>query len=239
MERTGIFRRAGLCALLLAVILLLAGSAAAEEHHTFELKCGGGGFVGRYTPEKRIDAAVVPEAGFTGEDDREWTIEELRQLPDFRLEGAALRFTASGVQGTELMYALTCGESGSVPRTVRNGRNLWDVTGPLTEWMNDPEQALSFVPMFSQAPWGMKVTEGSVSLQLTFSTSAKRPALSAITRHSARTPPSVVSEKVPAPENTAVPEGPVCRWKAAVAVAGSDESGPRLTDNASPVPMAL
>ena len=70
--------------------------------------------------------------------------------------------------------------------------------------------------------------------------SAKRPALSAVARHSARMPPSAVSEKTPVPRNTgAVAEGPVWRVKAATSVAGSDESGPRLTDVFSPVPIAL
>ena len=160
-------------ALFLLAMLLAVSFAAADEHHTFELKCSGGGFVGRYIPEKRIDVIPVPETGFTGEDGREWTMEELRQLPGFRLEGAALRFTAASVLGSELMYELDCGNRGSVPRTVRRGRNLWDVTEPLALWLEDPEQLLKIVPVFSQAPWGMKIEEDSISLQLTFSTSAK------------------------------------------------------------------
>ena len=85
--------------LLLAAILLAAGSAAAEEHHTFVLKCAGGGFSGCSTPGLKGEVTLEPEAGFTAEEDREWTLEELRQLPDFRLEGAALRFDADRVQG--------------------------------------------------------------------------------------------------------------------------------------------
>ena len=146
-------------ALFLLAMLLAVSFAAADEHHTFELKCSGGGFVGRYIPEKRIDVIPVPETGFTGEDGREWTMEELRQLPGFRLEGAALRFTAASVLGSELMYELDCGNRGSVPRTVRRGRNLWDVTEPLALWLEDPEQLLKIVPVFSQAPWGMKIEE--------------------------------------------------------------------------------
>ena len=162
--------------LLLAALLLLAGSAAADEHHTFVLKCGGGGFVGRMTGGKMAEAVLEPAAGFTAEDDREWTLEELKQLPDFRLEGAALRFTVAKYQGAELWYELVCGDSGSKPQSVRTGRNLWDVTEPVKVWMNAPETKMSIVPVFSQSPWGMTVAENSVSLQLTFSTSAKLPA---------------------------------------------------------------
>ena len=89
--------------LVLAVFLLLsAGCASAEEHHTFVLPCSGGGFVGRSYTGAQSTVAAVPDEAFTTEDDREWTLEELRQLPDFRLEGAALRFTATSVQGYEL-----------------------------------------------------------------------------------------------------------------------------------------
>ena len=108
--------------LLLAAILLAAGSAAAEEHHTFVLKCAGGGFSGCSTPGLKGEVTLEPEAGFTAEEDREWTLEELRQLPDFRLEGAALRFNAGSIQGYGLKYALTCGGISSDPQRVRPGR---------------------------------------------------------------------------------------------------------------------
>ena len=161
--------------LLILLLFAAGGSAAAEEHHTFVIQCGGGGFVGRYSSGKMAEVIPVPETVFSAGDGREWTLEELRQLPDFRLEGAALRFTATGVEGLELWYELVCGNSGSKPVCVRTGRNLWDVTGPLTEWMNAPEQKMSIVPVYSQAPWGMRIAEDSISLQLTFSTSAKLP----------------------------------------------------------------
>ena len=149
MEQVRKYRRFHLAAVLFlaAALLLLAGSALADEHHTFVLKCAGGGFIGRYTAGKRSDVIPVPETLITAEDDNEWTLDELRQLPDFRLEGAALRFTATSVQGTELWYALTCGDSGSRPQCVRTGRNLWDVTEPLNVWISAPEQPLSIVPM--------------------------------------------------------------------------------------------
>ena len=159
--------------LLFLAVLLPAAFASAEEHHTFVLPCGGGGFVGRYTGGRMSEVIIAPAAGFAPEEDREWTLEALRQLPDFRLEGAALRFTVISYQGTELWYELVCGESASQPQCVRTKVNLWDVTEPLTAWMKEPEKKLSVVPMFSQSPWGMRIEEGSVSLQLTFSTSAK------------------------------------------------------------------
>jgi len=155
-------------------LLLAAGSAAAEEHHTFVLKCGGGGFVGRFTNGKMAEVIPQPEETISTEE-RDWTLEELRQLPDFRLEGAALRFTVNSVQGLELWYELVCGNTGCKPQSVRTGRNLWDVTGPVSEWMNAPEQKLSIVPMYSHAPWGMRIAEDSISIQITFSTSAKLP----------------------------------------------------------------
>ncbi len=160
---------------LFLFILLTAGTAAADEHHTFVLKCGGGGFVGRSASGEQSAIVPVPDTVIAAGEDREWTPEELRQLPDFRLEGAALRFTATSVQGYELWYELVCGNTGSLPVTVRTGRNLWDVTEPMRLWMDDPGKQLAIVPMYSQGPWGIQVAVGSISLQLTFSTSAKLP----------------------------------------------------------------
>ena len=158
---------------LAALLLLPGGIAAADAHHTFVLKCGGGGFVGRYLSGEESRVTVTPAGGFTMEDDEEWTLDELRMLPDFRLEGAALRFTVSSYQGTELTYEMVCDESESRPQTVRTKVNLWDVTGPVKAWMKEPGMELNIVPMFSQSAWGMKIEEDSISLQLTFSTSAK------------------------------------------------------------------
>ena len=128
MERTK-NRRFRFAALLFltAALLLVAACAAAEEHHTFVLKCTGGGFVGRPASGTRSEIIAVPETEIETEA-KDWTLEELRALPDFRLEGAALRFTATSVQGTDLWYAMTCGTTGCKPQCVRTGRNLWDVT---------------------------------------------------------------------------------------------------------------
>ena len=172
MERTKSSRFLFAAVLFLAAVLLLAGTAAAEEHHTFVLQCSGGGFVGRPASGQRTEITAVPETEIETES-RDWTLEELLALPDFRLEGAALRFTAASVQGTDLWYALTCGMTGCKPQCVRTGRNLWDVTEPLKIWIDAPETPLKIAPMYDQAGWGIRIGEGSISLQLTFSTSAK------------------------------------------------------------------
>ena len=168
-------RRCLRTAFVLAVLLLLAGlsSAAAGERHTFVLKCAGGGFAGRDSKGVKGEILLQPEDGFTDEEERLRTLAELKRLPDFRLEGAALRFTADSVQGYELRYALSCGAGISAPQPVRTGRNLWDVTGVLAAWLEAPEQQLRLIPLYDQAGWGVRIAEGSASLQLTFSAEAE------------------------------------------------------------------
>lgn len=175
MERTRGKQLIPAAVLLLTVLLLLAAaSAAAEEHHTFVLRCAGGGAVGRTLTGRMNEVVPVPEEVFSA-GDRDWTLEELKQLPDFRLEGAAMRFTVSAYQGSELWYELVCGRAGSKPQCVRTGLNLWDVTEPVAEWLDNPAERMSIVPVYMQAPWSMTVAPDSISLQLTFSTSAKLP----------------------------------------------------------------
>ena len=172
MKQTGRLWRRCIMYLLFLLFALpaAAGSAAAEEHHTFLLKCAGGGFCGCSTPGLKAEAFLAPETVFTAGEDREWTLEELRQLPGFRLEGAAFRFNVSSLQGLEKQYALSCGGVSSKPQRVRTGKNLWDVTEPLKAWMDAPEEKLRVVPVYSQTPWGIMIEDGSASLQLTFST---------------------------------------------------------------------
>ena len=105
------------------------------------------------------------------------SLEEMLALPDFRLECAALRCTVTKVSGYELCYSLACGHSVSAPRPVRPGRNLWDVTETFSAWLKDRKQEMKITPVYQQAPWGMAVKDGSVSLQLTFTTSARLPEL--------------------------------------------------------------
>ena len=164
-------------AIALAAILLLtaAAGAAAAERHTVVLKCGGGGFAGNEPRTKNICIPLAPAAEVRSEDGRAWTLEELRRLPDFRVEGAALRFTVTSVQGLDLKYALACGESRSDAVPVRTGRNLWDATAPVAAWMAAPETPLSVIPLFTQSPWGMRAAPDSFSLQVTFSASAALP----------------------------------------------------------------
>ena len=158
---------------LIALLLLFAAGAAADSRHTFVLQCTGGGFAGRDSRGVKSEILVLPEAGFTDEDGNERTLEEIRALPDFRPEGAALRFTADSVQGWELRYALICGGAVSAPQAIRPGRNLWDVTAVLEKWLEDPAQELRLVPLYDQEGWGVRLAEGSVSLQLTFSAAAE------------------------------------------------------------------
>ena len=61
---------------LAALLLLPGGIAAADAHHTFVLKCGGGGFVGRYLSGEESRVTVTPAGGFTMEDDEEWTLDD-------------------------------------------------------------------------------------------------------------------------------------------------------------------
>ena len=157
------------------LLLLPVHSGLAEEQHTIVLKCAGGGFAGNEKTGKNILIRIEPAGEVRSEDGSVWQVDELLRLPDFRLEGAALRFTVISVQGFELKYALLCEESVSDPQCVRTGRNLWDVTDPLKVWAEAPGKALRVTPVFVQSPWGMSAEEGSFSLQLTFSTSAKLP----------------------------------------------------------------
>ena len=111
MERVKAGLRTAAILFLFLMLLLAAGAAAADEHHTFALNCGGGGFVGRSASGEQSMVIPVPDEAFSAGEDREWTLEELRGLPDFRLEGAALRFTADSVQGYDLWYELVCGNT--------------------------------------------------------------------------------------------------------------------------------
>ena len=89
-------RRWHIAAILTAVLVLLAGIALAEGPHTVMLKCGGNGFVGTDKKGTQKSIAIDPATSVSTEDDEEtYTLEELKNLPDFRLKGAALRFTVS------------------------------------------------------------------------------------------------------------------------------------------------
>ena len=172
-RRTGRMGFARLFAPALLLLLLLAGAAFAEERHTLVLACGGSGLTGRNETGRAVTVILEPEEKVLSEDGRAWTLDELRRLPDFRLEGAALRFSVSAVRGYELSYALSCGSIWSVPQRVRTGTNLWDVTEPLKAWMETPEEPLRIVPVYQQSPYGM--LSDTFSLQLTFSAAAELP----------------------------------------------------------------
>ena len=55
------------------------------------------------------------------------------------------------------------------------GRNLWDVTDTVSAWLADRKAGLKISPVFKQGPWGIRIREGSVFLQLTFTTAEKLP----------------------------------------------------------------
>ena len=160
-------------AILCALILRLAGvSALADGPHTVTLSCGAGGYAGLTGRNVSEVTLTLPET-FPGADGETMTPAELAGLPDFRLLGASLRLSVSEVQGAGLLYSLVCGRSFSVPGQAPEGRNLWDVTIPASAWLTDPEKPLRIVPMHSLSDNGILVREGSVSLQLRFTTSAK------------------------------------------------------------------
>ena len=167
--------RAVLAATVLSALFLfaMAAGAAAQERHTAVIRCGGGGWTGIDGDGLILRTAIMLSGGESTEDGREWTLEALCALDGFRLEGAALRFTVASVNGLELLYALECGDAWSVPQSVRKGRNLWDVTGPMRAWAENPDEELRLIPVFLQGGWGMASEEGSFSLQVTFSTAEK------------------------------------------------------------------
>ena len=153
-------------------LLLLCGAASAGGPHTVVVRCGGGGFVG-IRRSQPVSLAVTPNGSVTAADGKEWPLEALFSEPGFRLEGAALRFTVTEVEGANLLYSLFCGNQFSTPQRVLEGCNLWDITGPFANWIADPREPLSIRPMHELNQFGFQVREDSVTLQLTFSASSE------------------------------------------------------------------
>ena len=178
MDRTiHMGRRCRYVLFLLAALLLLtiAGSAAAEERHTVIIHCDGGGFAGYVKSGKKSMITVKPAAYTETRNGEKLTVEQLRDLPDFRLERAAMRFDALTVNGLALRYALACGKIKSEGQVVRAGRNLWDVTEPIASWIENPAEEMKLIPLFTKNSRGMKVDDYTFSIQLTFTTSAELP----------------------------------------------------------------
>ena len=148
-RREGRFRLAPLFVLALLLLLFAAGSAFAEETHTVVFKCSGSGRSGRDGKGRIVAVTPETQGGARTEDGRVWTL-----------------------RGYELQYALECAGSRSEPQPVRPGENLWDVTDVLKARLESPEEPMNIVPVYDQYPWGMFVAEGSVTLQITFSTAA-------------------------------------------------------------------
>ena len=157
--------------LLFLLLLLPAGTVCAEETHTVVLPCAGSGTAGMRNG-KNVELALTPEETFRSADGTVWTMDALRALPDFRLVGASLRFSVTRVDGIRLDYALACGNVRSTPQRVLEGGNLWDVTAPFSAWMEAEGEPLRVVPVYQRVTRGIRIAEGSVSIQLTFSTSA-------------------------------------------------------------------
>ena len=176
-ETTEKHRKAGrlaAAAVLAALVALLAGAAAADTAHTILLPCGGGGNAGK-VKTRQTSVTLTPAAGAASSDGRTWTLEELAALPDFRLQGAALRCTVTKVQGSGLRYALVCGNSRSAPQYMMEGCNLWDVTVPVASWLEAPERGLRLEAMHLSERRFVRIREDSVFLEITFSTSAELP----------------------------------------------------------------
>ena len=167
---TGRWTGAGI---LLMLLLLLCAPAGAEERHSVLLEMRGGGFAGTDERGYRTDLLLAAGTARGPGDGERMDLEALLGLEGFRLEGAALRFTAEKVNGDELKYTLVCGKHKAPGQRVLPGRNLWDVTDIIRDWLMNPEEALYLSPAYIHGPWGMQVKEGSVSLLLTFTSAEK------------------------------------------------------------------
>ena len=156
------------------LLLLLLAETGAAERHTILLRCGGGGFVG--VRQGRVtEQALTPAETARDLDGRRWTLAELKNLPGFRLDAAALRWSVRRVNGRLLEYVLKCGGKQTVPQRLQTGRNLWNVTECVSAWLEDPEQVLHLSPAFRGTERGMLFTEGTALLQITFSADSGAP----------------------------------------------------------------
>ena len=71
------------------------------------------------------------------------------------------------MKGTKLEYALSCGGTGSVPQRVLQGRNLWDVTEPVSGWLTnageeESDSQLELIPVYGKGQRGIRTEEGSL-----------------------------------------------------------------------------
>lgn len=176
MERSGRMTMSRTAVVLLAALalLLLCGAASADGPHTVVVACGGGGFAG-ISQSQPYGVTVTPDTRVSTAGGKEYTLDALFREPGFILQGAALRFTVTEVEGASLLYSLFCGNLFSMPQRVLEGRNLWDISDPFAVWMENPEEPLSIRPMHELSGFGFHIREDSVSLQLTFRTSSDLP----------------------------------------------------------------
>ena len=170
---------AALLAVFLGAVLLgllPAGIARSEERHAVLLRFSGGGYVGNRQGND-VSQPLLPQASFRDADDRKWTLEELRNLPGFRVESAYLRFTVSDIYGKKMKYALSCGTAVSAPSAVHTGRVIWDVTSAVSAWLKNgsSENALSLTGAHQKKDRWVQIEEGSVRLQLNFTADESLP----------------------------------------------------------------
>ena len=162
--------------ILLLLLLPACAARAAGELHTILLPCEGGGYVGRRAG-KTIRVRIDPRTDFRDAEGETWTLETLAALPGFRLEAAALRFNVSVVRGGALPYSLLFEESFSQAVKVPEGKNIWDVTSPVSAWLRSGpgDQGLTVTVGHKRAGSGIHIDKGSVYLQLTFTADADLP----------------------------------------------------------------
>ena len=162
--------------LLLFFLFISICTAQAGELHTILLPCEGGGYVGRRA-SKTIRTQIDPQTDFRDAEGGHWTLDALTALPGFRLEAAALRFNVSVVRGGALSYSLLYENSFSPAVKVPEGKNIWDVTAPVSAWLQAGPRAgsLTVTVGHRRSGSGIHIDKGSVSLQLTFTADADLP----------------------------------------------------------------
>ena len=161
---------------LAILLMLLSAASLAEQKHSVLLRCSGGGYAGR-TQTKSSAVILEPALSFSDSGGGRWTLRDLVSAPGFNLELATLRMTVTGVEGASLTYALSCGSDYSSPRSVEEGRVIWDVTAPVSRWIQDglPEGGLRLTGLFNEKGKGIQVEDGSCTLLLRFTAGGELP----------------------------------------------------------------
>ena len=160
--------------LFAASILIFAmgvGSASARETHTLLLRCGAGGVVGVRNGEAFETALGLPE-DFPDADGHRWTLAGLTGLEGFQLEAAFLRMRITETGGQKLKYAAAAGpdENQETFDGIRGDR-ICEFTGTAGAWLSSlPGEEPRLKAAHRKRNGWIRIEEGSVRLQLTFST---------------------------------------------------------------------